>query len=148
MRILHLSPFADGSSDDTSIAILEKTEVPHANNWPRGYKSPAATLRFHKTITSNNVAHNGVHPIEALHSHRQNLAVLTNHALEHLPNTTMKTSRSKSLILQSGRTVGLQKRKPDFVTVTRGPGNRGNLSCGLDLAKGLSVAWQVPRLAV
>jgi N6-L-threonylcarbamoyladenine synthase len=44
--------------------------------------------------------------------------------------------------------VGLQKRKPDFVTVTRGPGNRSNLSCGLDLAKGLSVAWQVPLLAV
>ena len=44
--------------------------------------------------------------------------------------------------------MGLQKRKPDFVTVTRGPGNRSNLSCGLDLAKGLSVAWQVPLLAV
>ena len=60
----------------------------------------------------------------------------------------MKTSRTRSLILQSGLTVGLQKRKPDFVTVTRGPGNRSNLSCGLDLAKGLSVAWQVPLLAV
>lgn len=140
--------FADGSSDDTSVAILEKTGTPHANNWPKGYKSPLVTLHFHKTITSNNVGHKGVHPIEALDSHRQNLAVLANHALEHLPNTTMKTGRSKSLILQSGLTVGLQKRKPDFVTVTRGPGNRSNLSCGLDLAKGLSVAWQVPLLAV
>jgi N6-L-threonylcarbamoyladenine synthase len=140
--------FADGSSDDTSVALLEKTEIPHAGNWPRGYKSPLATLHFHKTITSDNVKHKGIHPIEALDSHRQNLAVLANHALEHLPSSNMKTSRSQSLILQSGLTVGLQKRKPDFVTVTRGPGNRSNLSCGLDLAKGLSVAWQVPLLAV
>jgi N6-L-threonylcarbamoyladenine synthase len=139
---------ADDSSDDTSVAVLEKTDVPHANNWPKGYKSPLATLHFHKTITSNNVEHKGIHPIEALDSHRQNLAVLANHALEHLPNTNMKTSRSRSLVLQSGLTVGLQKRKPDFVTVSRGPGNRSNLSCGLDLAKGLSVAWQVPLLAV
>ena len=140
--------FADGFSDDTSVAVLEKTDVPNSGNWPKGYESPLATLHFHKTITSNNVEHKGIHPIEALDSHRQNLAVLTNHALEHLPNTNMKASRTKTLILQSGLTVGLQKRKPDFVTVTRGPGNRSNLSCGLDLAKGLSVAWQVPLLAV
>lgn len=139
---------ADGFSDDTSVAVLEKTDIPHAGNWPKNYESPVAVLHFHQTITSNNVEHKGIHPIEALDSHRQNLAVLANHALEHLPSTNMKTSRSQSLILQSGLIMGLQKRKPDFVTVTRGPGNRSNLACGLDLAKGLSVAWQVPLLAV
>lgn len=40
------------------------------------------------------------------------------------------------------------KHKPDFVTVTRGPGMRSSLSCGLDTAKGLSVAWQIPLMAV
>ena len=139
---------ADGSSDDTSVAVLEKTDIPRGGKWPNDFKSALATLHFHKTITSNNVEHRGIHPIEALDSHRQNLAILTNRALEHLPNTNMKTSRTKAIVLQSGLIVGLQKRKPDFVTVTRGPGNRSNLSCGLDLAKGLSVAWQVPLLAV
>jgi N6-L-threonylcarbamoyladenine synthase len=43
---------------------------------------------------------------------------------------------------------GSLKRAPDFITVTRGPGMRSNLSCGLDTAKGLAVAWQIPLLAV
>ncbi|KAI9656521.1 MAG: hypothetical protein M1821_004728 [Bathelium mastoideum] len=37
---------------------------------------------------------------------------------------------------------------PDFVSVTRGPGMRSNLSVGLEFAKGLSVAWQRPLLGV
>lgn len=37
---------------------------------------------------------------------------------------------------------------PDFVTVTRGPGVRSSLTCGLEAAKGLSAAWQIPLLAV
>ena len=51
----------------------------------------------------------------------------------------------------SSRTINTEygvKQKPDFVTVTRGPGMRSSLSCGLDTAKGLSVAWQVPLMAV
>ncbi len=43
---------------------------------------------------------------------------------------------------------GVNFRKPDFVSVTRGPGMRASLSTGLDTAKGLAVAWQVPMVGV
>ncbi|KAK4975635.1 Mitochondrial tRNAs modification protein, partial [Elasticomyces elasticus] len=39
-------------------------------------------------------------------------------------------------------------KRPDFVSVTRGPGMRSNLAVGLDTAKGLALAWDVPLLAV
>ena len=81
-----------------------------------------ATLHFHKKVTSNNTAYHGVHPLASLCSHQENLATLAEEAIQHLP------------------------RIPDFVAVTRGPGMRTNLSTGLDTAKGLAVAWQVPLL--
>ena len=70
-----------------------------------------------------------------------------NEALAHLQNAHVRDKNVKAnntIILQDGA----RKRKPDLVSVTRGPGMRSNLSCGLDTAKGLSVAWQVPLLAV
>ncbi|KXJ86117.1 glycoprotease family-domain-containing protein [Microdochium bolleyi] len=44
--------------------------------------------------------------------------------------------------------AGKARRKPDFVTVTRGPGMLSNLTVGLMTAKSLAVAWDVPLLAV
>ncbi|GAB7354387.1 hypothetical protein MBLNU459_g4887t1 [Dothideomycetes sp. NU459] len=85
---------------------------------------PAATLHFHAKVTANTNAYNGIHPIVALESHQAELAPLVDTAVRHLPRT------------------------PDFVSVTRGPGMRSNLAIGLDTAKGLSLAWQVPLLAV
>ena len=38
--------------------------------------------------------------------------------------------------------------RPDFISVTRGPGMRSNLSVGLDTAKGLALAWQIPFVGV
>jgi N6-L-threonylcarbamoyladenine synthase len=43
---------------------------------------------------------------------------------------------------------GSLRKLPDFVVVTRGPGMRVNLTTGLDTAKGLAVAWQVPLYGV
>ena len=43
---------------------------------------------------------------------------------------------------------GVRKQIPDFVSVTRGPGMRSNLGIGLDMAKGLAVAWGVPLVGV
>lgn len=108
------------SCDDTSVAILEK----HDN---RATDSPnaAATLHFHEKVTADTAAYNGIHPIIALESHQSSLAPLVERAMNRLRN-----------------------RKPDFVSVTRGPGMRSNLSVGLDTAKGLSTAWRVPLLAV
>jgi N6-L-threonylcarbamoyladenine synthase len=42
----------------------------------------------------------------------------------------------------------VRRRLPDFISATRGPGMRSNLSVGLDTAKGLSVAWQIPLVGV
>ncbi|KAI9809673.1 MAG: hypothetical protein M1825_000105 [Sarcosagium campestre] len=125
------------TSDDTCVAILEKhppnapaplTVASAASACPSD--APArdqatAKLVFHKKITSDNSKHRGIHPIAALESHQASLAGLIQDALRHTKH-----------------------RKPDFVSVTRGPGMRTNLSCGLDVAKGLALAWQVPLVAV
>ena len=61
-------------------------------------------------------------------SHQENLAALIAKALDVLPDTGSS--------------------KPDFISVTRGPGMRSSLTTGLDTAKGLAVAWQIPLVGV
>jgi len=128
----HLLTLAiESSCDDTSVAILEKDQ------------NACAKLHCHEKVTSDNLAYKGVHPIVALESHEQNLATLVNDALQSLP--------FQDTPAPSGSTVHVRgdvRQKPDFVTVTRGPGMRSNLSTGLNTAKGLAVAWQVPLVAV
>jgi N6-L-threonylcarbamoyladenine synthase len=104
------------SCDDTSVAIVEKG-VHNGNT--------VARLHFHEKVTSNNHEFQGVHPLLTLKSHQENLATLVASAIQHLP-------------IREGT-----RATPDFVSVTRGPGMRSNLSTGLDTAKGLAVAWQV-----
>ncbi|CAI6335891.1 unnamed protein product [Periconia digitata] len=116
------------SCDDTSVAILQLGQ--HDTS-----RRTAARLHFHKKITANNSAFNGVHPLVALESHQENLAKLVAEAIEHLP------SRTSGVTLHS-------KQLPDFISVTRGPGMRSNLFTGLDTAKGLAVAWQKPLIGV
>lgn len=124
------------SCDDTCVAVLEK----HKNN--------SATLYFNEKITSDNREYRGVYPIKAHHSHQEKLAVLVNAALQSLPiQRTAATHLGNSLLIQSENGVEVRK-KPNFVSVTRGPGMRANLITGLDTAKGLAVAWQVPFVGV
>jgi N6-L-threonylcarbamoyladenine synthase len=120
---------------DTSVAILEK-------------HSKSAFLHFHSKITSDNRSYGGVHPLVAAVSHQTNLATLVKTALRSLPEQSSPSDLERSLVVRGhdGRTSIC--KKPDFVTVTRGPGIRASLMAGLDLAKGLSVAWQVPLLGV
>lgn len=135
------------SSDDTSVAIVEKHNAIPVSDVRKATR--AATLHFHEKITADSRQYQGIHPIVALDSHRENLAKLVNKALKALPahaapdqddsiNTIMVREDSRCLI----------RRKPDFVSVTRGPGMRSHLSVGLDTAKGLSVAWQIPMVGV
>lgn len=84
-----------------------------------------ARLHFHEKVTADLTAYGGVHPVRALESHQENLAGLVDRSLSHTPS-----------------------QKPDFVSVTRGPGMRSNLSTGLDFAKGLAVAWRLPLVGV
>ncbi|KAG9244435.1 glycoprotease family protein-like protein [Calycina marina] len=125
------------SCDDTSVAILEK----HKNN--------SATLHFHENITSDNRQYGGIYPIVAHESHQQNLAALVQKALRSLPaQVPQRASYRSSLLVKEDNGLEVLRKKPDFVTATRGPGMRSNLITGLDTSKGLSVAWQVPFLGV
>lgn len=120
------------SCDDTSVAILEKHE------------SYSATLHFNSKITSDNRSYGGVHPIAAHASHQKNLARLVQQALLTLP-------RQESVNASFENTIAIASKlykKPDFISVTRGPGMRASLITGIDTAKGLAVAWQVPLLGV
>lgn len=123
------------SCDDTAVAILQKETSPesgrvHLDRNGRGVSennsnlSGSAKLLFNEKITTPNTGLGGIHPLEALGNHQSNLAKLVDKATKCLTAPV------------------------DFVSVTRGPGMRANLNCGLDLAKGLAVAWQVPLLGV
>ncbi|KAF2270880.1 hypothetical protein CC78DRAFT_573239 [Lojkania enalia] len=133
------------SCDDTSVAVLEKQTVPENGK-------SCAILHFHKKITSNNTLFQGVHPLVSLQSHQENLAKLVDDAVFHLPSSHFSESRenndgsSKPLVEDLfGRA---RRRRPDFISVTRGPGMRANLSEGVATAKGLAAAWQVNLVGV
>lgn len=84
-------------------------------------------------------------------SHQKNLAILISNALHALPEPSPTSSKPSSVIvIRSNKDNGawLVKKKPDFISVTRGPGSRSSLSTGLDTAKGLAVAWQIPLIGV
>lgn len=131
----------ESSCDDTCVAILELNDHPSSNK-----RDSLASVHFHERITADNHENRGIDPLKALDSHRQNLALLVSKSLQSLPAASDGPARRQKR--HSSLRHGCPKRLPDFVTVTRGPGMRSNLSCGLDTAKGLAVAWQVPLLAV
>lgn len=85
--------------------------------------NPGLKVHFHKTVTADNAGYNGIHPLVALHSHQKTLAPLLQEALRDCP-------------------------KLDLIAATRGPGMRSNLSVGLDTAKGLAVAFNLPFVGV
>ncbi|KAJ5404140.1 hypothetical protein N7509_004011 [Penicillium cosmopolitanum] len=120
------------SCDDTSVAIVEKSNTD---------SSPKAKIHFLENITADSRAHRGIHPILALESHQESMANLVNKALKSLPATK---EGQPSIYLADGST----RRRPDFISATRGPGMRSNLSVGLDTGKALSVAWQIPMVGV
>ncbi|KAL8654738.1 MAG: hypothetical protein Q9210_001321 [Variospora velana] len=132
----------DKCSDDTSVAVLE-TAAPDLNS----PTSPSARLHFHEKVTADNAKYHGIHPIVSLESHNEHLAPLIAQALRSLPPASPKSNGFTSHPIPV-RSVNqwLRKKKPDFISVTRGPGLLPSLSTGLQIAKGLAVAWQVPLL--
>lgn len=132
----------DTCSDDTSVAIVEKHDRPSNDN-------SAATIHFLENVTADTRQYRGIHPIEALQSHQENLAKLVNKALRHLPAVPEDGNNNahRGLILADDET-GKRRRIPDFISATRGPGMRSNLAVGLDTGKGLTVAWQIPFVGV
>jgi N6-L-threonylcarbamoyladenine synthase len=129
------------SCDDTSVAVLERHDDELHCPGPR------ATLHFHEKITSNNAKFGGIHPLVAIQSHQENLALLVSKAIESLPDAPEQPRAGEAVTVQQhGRWIS--KKRPDFVAVTRGPGMRSSLQTGLDTAKGLAAAWQVPIVGV
>lgn len=124
------------SCDDTCVAVLEK----HKNN--------STTLHYNSKITSDNREYRGVYPIKAHHSHQERLGGLVNEALQSLPIQHSEIAHIGNTLLIKGENGTNMLKKPDFISVTRGPGMRANLITGLDTAKGLAIAWQVPFLGV
>jgi N6-L-threonylcarbamoyladenine synthase len=140
LRIPHrrylLTLAIESSCDDTCVAVLEK----HKNN--------SVTLHFNKKITSDNREFGGISPLIAQHSHQRQLAALVAEALQNLPVQKSEVAHIGNTLLIKGDNGTEIRRKPDIIAVTRGPGMRANLMTGLDTAKGLAVAWQVPFLGV
>lgn len=110
------------SCDDTSVALLE---LQADNTSGTDHQRLRTNVVYHERITANNAAYSGIHPLVALHSHQTSLGGLV----------------ADALAKNNGA-------KPTFVSATRGPGMRGNLTVGLSLAKGLALAWGVPLLGI
>ncbi|KAK4250828.1 hypothetical protein C7999DRAFT_11418 [Corynascus novoguineensis] len=121
------------SCDDTCVAVLEKRPF-------------STELIFNAKLTSDNRKFGGVEPITAVESHSSQLAPLIQAAAEHLPKTELE-SGLPDFNPATGEIAG-RRRRPDFITVTRGPGLTSALSVGLTAAKGLAAAWQVPLVAI
>ncbi|EOD43035.1 putative glycoprotease family protein [Neofusicoccum parvum UCRNP2] len=144
----HLLTLAiETSCDDTSVAVLE-TKDGSPNSW-RG--SHSAVLHFHEKVTANNLAYKGVHPIVSLESHQENLALLVQSAIRHLPKQAAvdeDDDHARSVVHRVATDKLEYRQRPDFISVTRGPGMRANLFTGLDTAKGLAAAWNIPLVGV
>ncbi|KAF4957481.1 hypothetical protein FSARC_11292 [Fusarium sarcochroum] len=120
------------SCDDTGVAVLKHT-------------SKSTELLFNERISSDNRAFKGIHPIVAAKGHSAALAPLVRRALDALPAAEEGHDTGSLRHCYAGE---VRKQIPDFVSVTRGPGMRSNLGIGLDMAKGLAVAWGVPLVGV
>ncbi|KAG6067747.1 hypothetical protein E4U16_008110 [Claviceps sp. LM84 group G4] len=125
----------ESSCDDTAVAILSHTRR-------------RTELLFNERICADNRAFKGVHPIISNDAHQRTLAPLVQRALLALPDAGYSSSSPSPHICVTSSDGTLYKRRPDFVSVTRGPGILTNLSVGINMAKGLAVAWNVPLVGV
>ena len=109
-----------------------------------------STLHFHDKVTSDNRAALGIHPVIAIESHQKSLGPLIQRALQRLPVQDAEAANWENSIPIREQATGniILRKRPDFVTATRGPGIYGSLQTGIDTAKGLAVAWDVPFLGV
>ncbi|KAG8526981.1 uncharacterized protein KY384_008410 [Bacidia gigantensis] len=98
-------------------------------------------------ITADNSSFGGIHPATAVTSHQHVLSNMIAESLGSLPEAIDGNLQTDPTMLVQ---VGDQdvRLKPDFISVTRGPGMSAALSTGLDTAKGLALAWRIPLVGV
>jgi N6-L-threonylcarbamoyladenine synthase len=137
----------ESSCDDTCVAVLDKPPRSRNAAGPPP-PPPGARLLFNKKVTSDNRAFKGVHPLTAVESHTTSLAPLVQEALRALPEASAVTIGDYRVWNKLVWVDGVVRQKPDFVAVTRGPGMTSALATGLNTAKGLAAAWDVPLLGV
>lgn len=118
------------SCDDTSVAVL-------AISRGHGIGRLRTKVLYHETVTANSSGYGGIHPLVALDSHQMRLGQLVERAIQRLEPKIQRQKGYEAIV-----------QRPDFVSVTRGPGMRSNLSVGLNTAKGLALAWDVPLVGV
>jgi len=123
------------SCDDTSVALVTARKFDEIQNGYERAPKWALESHYHERLTANNEAHRGIHPLVALESHRANTAPLVKQALKVVQEA------------EWGKLSGDHGRL-DFVAVTRGPGMRSNLSVGIDTAKGIATALDIPLVGV
>lgn len=87
-------------------------------------KNKAPSLLYNQKVTLDSLEAGGIIPTRAHVHHQQKLGLIVQQALSKVQSPM------------------------DVVCVARGPGMPGALSVGLDLAKGLSVAWNKPLIGV
>jgi N6-L-threonylcarbamoyladenine synthase len=121
------------SCDDTCVAILSK---------PKAGSGGRTELLFNEKITLKNSGKGGIVPVDAIHSHQEHLSSLINKGLRSLPDPDEDIRLARTIWLSDGT----PRQKPDFVSVTRGPGSSQALAVGLFEAKGLATAWQIPMV--
>ncbi|KAL6804706.1 glycoprotease family protein [Trichoderma sp. SZMC 28013] len=138
------------SCDDTAVAVLEKSG------------GGRTRLLFNERVSSDNRAFKGIHPMVTVEGHNTALGPLVKRAMESLRESedgiddTGSGSGSSGVVSKGSSSVvvtndKMRKKKirvPDFVCATRGPGIMTNLSVGLNVAKGLALAWEVPFVGV
>ena len=124
------------SCDDTSVALLQYDTATRGSN-----------LLFLESETANMATFSGVHPAVATLSHGKHLARLTKRALASLPLCSQEEQKT----LPAHKTIRIGQNvflKPDFISVTRGPGFSTSLAVGLNTAKGLCAAFDIPLVGV
>ncbi|KAK4083537.1 uncharacterized protein Triagg1_1199 [Trichoderma aggressivum f. europaeum] len=142
------------SCDDTAVAVLEKSA------------GGRTRLLFNERVSSDNRAFKGIHPMVTVEGHNTALGPLVKRALESLRESedavddagvgsgssrVASKGSSSSVVVTDDKRRKKKKKKirvPDFVCATRGPGIMTNLSVGLNVAKGLALAWEVPFVGV
>ncbi|KAK3496657.1 glycoprotease family-domain-containing protein [Neurospora hispaniola] len=122
------------SCDDTCVALLQSYESTERTEKPE----LVARLLFNKKITSDQRQFGGVHPAVAVEWHQRHLATLVEEAIRSLPEGNTSASQKTKL----------PYRTPDLIAVTRGPGMPTSLATGMEVAKGLALAWGIPIVGV